>query len=619
MSDLLNEFKIFSKVSVDLKKNIKYFHVFNDGKSVLIVTLDDRVYGCGDNVCGMLGLGHYNYVNREREINELTNQRIIQFHIGNNFVIALSANKKLFVWGSNHSGQLGKGYSSPNPLKPTSIVMFENVKIKQIEIFFITIAILTDNRKVYVWGNNEYKLCDDNNHHVYTPVEKIFPNGVIIESIFIFASNSFAICNNGNVYIWGECENFPPEEKSGEHSKPRLINSIKNVKYIDKTGPKIIFLTNDNKIYITENFVRYDEINCSGHIIQKILIKRREFFTDVLFIDNNEAIYKISSNHNELCFVDKSIFDFSIKNQVTIETIEMKTMVNTKEVIGHGGFGKVFKCVRYGREYAIKKIDMIRLNRDIMDKNSEINIMWKLSSEYIANLYDYWIEKTKDNDEFLYMQMEFCDCNLKDFFTMLQKYQNLPDEIIFIMEIEILKQIFESVNYLHQNKVIHRDLKPSNILIKYNTSNGRFIKLCDFGLSVNHEWSSMTHTSNVGTNDYIAPEVKQGLKYSENADIYSIGIIIEKYFKLVSMIKSNARTHSNEMERFKNLLIDKEPKNRPNFDEIFNILNNFYFDKFIKYPKYYVNGFINCETNNYPDEIIQPLKLIFQYSKNWSL
>ena len=274
-------------------------------------------------------------------------------------------------------------------------------------------------------------------------------------------------------------------------------------------------------------------------------------------------------------FWKKSIFDLFTKRQATYKTIEIKTIANKKEIIGHGVFGKVIKTVIYGREYAIKKIDMIRLNRDIMDKNSEINIMWKLSSEYIANLYDFWIENT-NVDDILYLQMEICDCNLKDLFSILNEYRNLPDEIIFIIEIEILKQIFESVQYLHQNKVIHRDLKPTNILIKYNTSNGRFIKLCDFGLSVNHESDSMNHTSNVGTNDYKAPEVKQGAKYTEKADIYSIGIIMEKDFNLLSMNKSNIHTHSNEIESLKNLLIEKEPSNRANWNEIFNIFNTFF-------------------------------------------
>ena len=610
----MNEFKIFTKISDDLKKNIKYFHVFNRGDSVLFVTIDDKVFGFGWNSNGMLGFGHQIEVKSECEIIELRNQGITRFHIGWGFVIAIKSNK-LFSWGKNNFGQLGRGYANNEISKPSSVEMFDNIIIKQIDIYENSIAILTDDRKVYVWGSNRYKQCDDYNDFVITPIEKRFPQGVIIESIFVFFKNSFAISFNGNVYIWGENNYFPKEILLGV-SKPRLINSIRNVKYIGFNDFKTFFLTNDKNIYVTKNFDCFEEVNCLGHVINKIITYKgyQDGNNNSWLIDISNAVYNISFIHNDLCFVEKSMFDNYVKEHVTFETIELKKIENIKQVIGHGVFGKVFKSVRYGREYAIKKIYMIKSNRDLMDKNSEINIMWKLSSEYIANLYDYWTDKTNDGDEFLYMQMELCDCNLKDFFNTINNFKNLPDEIIFIIEIEILKQVFESVNYLHLNKVIHRDLKPSNILFKYNSSNGRFIKLCDFGLSMNHEWSSMTHTSNVGTNNYIAPEVKHGGKYSEKADIYSLGIIMEKDFKLLSINKFDSFGNLKELERLKNLFIENDPKNRPKLDEIINFFNNFYLQKFINFPKYIICGFIHYESNNYPDEIIKTLRMIEQYS-----
>ena len=616
MSDLLNKFSIFSEISDDLKKNIKYFHVFDCGDSVLFVTIDDRVYGCGFNTYGWLGFGDNNDVFSVCEVIELRNQRITRFHIGVDFVIALSNNNKLFSWGTNDYGQLGRGYANDENkiLKPSSITMFDNVKIKQIDNDLNTITILTDDRKVYVWGNNEYKQCDDYSDYVITPIEKIFPNGVIIESIFVCIKNSFAITNNGNVYIWG-INNDVSAETLNEASIPRLIDAIGNVKNIGYNNFKTFFLTYDNK-YLIEKFGHFKEVNCSGHIIDKIITYKPILYGyyDSWFIDNNDAVYKISSNEDDLYLLEKSIFDCFTKEQVTFETIELKKVINRKVDIGHGGFGKVFKCVRYGREYAIKKIEMFRIDRDLMDKNSEINIMWKLSSEYIANLYDYWIEKTNDGDEFLYLEMEICDCNLKNFFTKLNLLNNLPDEIIFIIEFEILKQIFESVNYLHQNKVIHRDLKPSNILIKLNLSNGRFIKLCDFGLSVNHEWSKMSHTPYVGTGVYIATEVKNGEKYTEKADIYSLGIIMEKDFKLLSMNKLNARDYLNGVEKLKNLFIDDDPTKRPNWNDIFNTFKNPCFGKFINISKYTIRGFVHYESNNYPEEVINILKIIEQHS-----
>ena len=613
MSDLLNEFKIFSKISDDLKKSIKYFHVFNGGLSVLFVTIDDRVYGFGWNSKGMLGFANENKDKNkgEFEIIELRNQGIIQFHIGVDFVIALSINNKLFSWGRNDRGQLGRGYASEEISRPSSIEMFDNVIIKQIDSYWTTIAILTDDRKVYVWGNNENKQCDDNERYVSKPIEKIFPNGVIIESIFLSHKKSFAISNNGNVYIWG-IYHYRKKFLFHEPSKPRLINSIKNVKSIGFIQFKTFFLLNDHKIYISHIFDSFEEVNCSGYVIDKIIRYKPQFYenSNYLLIDNNNGVYNISFHDKNLWLMEKSIFDFFAKEHDTFETIELKTIINRKEDIGHGQFGRVFKCIRYGKEYAIKKMDMFRLKKDLMDKNSEINIMWKLSSEYIANLYDYWIEKTNDGDEFLYMQIEICNYNMNDFFAKICECKNLPDDIIITIEIEVMKQMFESVNHLHLNKVIHRDLKPCNILIKLNSSNERFIKLCDFGLSVNHDLSSMTHSSDVGSNKYKAPEVKHGGKYTEKADIFSLGVMMCKDFKLLSMMEVNLHGYLKEIETLKNLFLKENPNERPHWNTILDVFKTSNFTKSIMMSRSILQIFLRNESNNYPVDIIKILNII---------
>jgi serine/threonine protein kinase len=53
---------------------------------------------------------------------------------------------------------------------------------------------------------------------------------------------------------------------------------------------------------------------------------------------------------------------------------------------------------------------------------------------------------------------------------------------------ELFTEMIECVHYLHGRNIIHRDLKPANILIT-DGINGRFVKLADFGLSVNHEFN----------------------------------------------------------------------------------------------------------------------------------
>jgi serine/threonine-protein kinase CTR1 len=93
--------------------------------------------------------------------------------------------------------------------------------------------------------------------------------------------------------------------------------------------------------------------------------------------------------------------------------------------------------------------------------------------------------------------------------------------------------IVEGLNYLHsyKPKIIHRDLKPLNILLKMSP-NGHNVKISDFGLSVEHERSILSHTQLVGTWKYMAPEVKNDKHYNEKCDIYSLGVILSQMFDL---------------------------------------------------------------------------------------
>ncbi|CAG2173575.1 unnamed protein product, partial [Oppiella nova] len=89
----------------------------------------------------------------------------------------------------------------------------------------------------------------------------------------------------------------------------------------------------------------------------------------------------------------------------------------------------------------------------------------------------------------------------------------------------IFKEILECVQYLRELNppVIHRDLKPDNILLAKTVRNGRFFKICDFGLATVHQ-----HSSDKGDLKYQAPEVGQGVVYNHKIDVYSLAIIAEK-------------------------------------------------------------------------------------------
>ncbi|MFE7503765.1 serine/threonine-protein kinase [Promicromonospora sp. NPDC057488] len=73
----------------------------------------------------------------------------------------------------------------------------------------------------------------------------------------------------------------------------------------------------------------------------------------------------------------------------------------------------------------------------------------------------------------------------------------------------------------HAQGILHRDVKPANVLV---TENG-FAKLADFGISRPlHAEETVTATGALtGTPGYLAPEVVKGGRFTEAADIWSLG------------------------------------------------------------------------------------------------
>eukprot|EP00775_Hariotina_reticulata_P007323 gene7323-7535_t len=89
--------------------------------------------------------------------------------------------------------------------------------------------------------------------------------------------------------------------------------------------------------------------------------------------------------------------------------------------------------------------------------------------------------------------------------------------------LQIGLDIAAGLAYLHP-AIIHRDLKPQNVLLD---GSGR-AKLADFGISrfkdPHRSYLSVTHQG--GTPNYMAPELFNGTRVDEAADVYSLGCIL---------------------------------------------------------------------------------------------
>ncbi|MBN8581134.1 MAG: protein kinase [Anaerolineae bacterium] len=95
--------------------------------------------------------------------------------------------------------------------------------------------------------------------------------------------------------------------------------------------------------------------------------------------------------------------------------------------------------------------------------------------------------------------------------------------------LDIFAGIANSIDYIHENKIIHRDIKPENVL--YEVVGERITPyLTDFGISVTlpEKTSSFKTVNAFGTFEYMAPEffVDIDAKKTKAVDIYAFGLML---------------------------------------------------------------------------------------------
>ncbi|XP_024083004.1 eIF-2-alpha kinase GCN2 isoform X3 [Cimex lectularius] len=177
---------------------------------------------------------------------------------------------------------------------------------------------------------------------------------------------------------------------------------------------------------------------------------------------------------------------------------------------------------------------------------------------------------------YLYIQMELCERSTLRIAIDNGLYKE--EERVW----RLLREIVEGLCHIHQQGIIHRDLKPVNIFIGHEDH----VKIGDFGLatssifqksgisrenvlptvqmdkykggsvsnlSLSQQTKDVSHTGQVGTTFYVAPELNSPItrtNYNQKVDIFSLGII---FFEMCHA------PFNTSMERYKILTDLRQP------------------------------------------------------------
>ena len=185
--------------------------------------------------------------------------------------------------------------------------------------------------------------------------------------------------------------------------------------------------------------------------------------------------------------------------------------------IGDGGMAFVYEA----KDRLLNRIVAVKVLRPEFVDDEEFLAKFKREAEAVANISHPNIVNVYDvgcDGKVNYIVMEYVDGqNLKE----IIKNEGTLDEYTAL---DITKQIAKALSAAHKKGVIHRDIKPHNILI---SSEGRNIKVADFGIAKAATNSTMTNIGSIiGSVHYFSPEQAKGKPVKNNADLYSLGIVL---------------------------------------------------------------------------------------------
>nr|XP_060639652.1 mitogen-activated protein kinase kinase kinase 10 [Anolis sagrei ordinatus] len=192
------------------------------------------------------------------------------------------------------------------------------------------------------------------------------------------------------------------------------------------------------------------------------------------------------------------------------------------EIIGVGGFGKVYKGLWRGEEVAVKATRQDPeedIAVTVENVRQEARLFAMLRHPNIIALKAVCL-----NPPNLCLVMEYARGGALNRALAGKK---VPPHVLVNWAVQIAR----GMNYLHNEAIvpiIHRDLKSINILILERIENEDLssctLKITDFGLA--REWHKTTKMSAAGTYAWMAPEVIRHSLFSKSSDVWSFGVLL---------------------------------------------------------------------------------------------
>ncbi|XP_071717904.1 uncharacterized protein [Rutidosis leptorrhynchoides] len=203
--------------------------------------------------------------------------------------------------------------------------------------------------------------------------------------------------------------------------------------------------------------------------------------------------------------------------QIPLEDVlEATNNFDDKNVIGHGGLGKVYqgRMFRSGKWVKIAARRFDRKHKHGIEFLREISALSSLKHENIVSLIGFCDEK---DEKVIIIKRESKGS--------LEMHLSKPN-LTWIQRLKISNGVARALSYIHnEGSLIHLNINSSTILL----DNKFEPKLSGFEYSINHSVHRMDevlYTEAFGTKGYMDPEIGKTGGVTHKSDIYSFGVIL---------------------------------------------------------------------------------------------
>ncbi|CAK6449889.1 unnamed protein product [Pipistrellus nathusii] len=193
-----------------------------------VITGNKKLYMFGSNNWGQLGLGSKSTVCKPTCVKALKPEKVKHVACGRNHTLVSTEGGKVYAVGGNNEGQLGLGDTEDRNTFHLIEFFTSQHHFKQLSAGSNTSAALTEDGKLFMWGeNSEGQIGLNNTCNVYFPHEVTI--GKPIAWISCGYYHSAFVTMEGELYTFGEPEYGKlglPKQLLMNHKVPQLVPGI---------------------------------------------------------------------------------------------------------------------------------------------------------------------------------------------------------------------------------------------------------------------------------------------------------------------------------------------------------------------------------------------------------